>query len=408
MMDSLYRNAVLRALSRLEHGALRIEDAYGSQELGKTTDLAPTPLVVRVGDARMWRSLALDGSMGGSDSFIRGDWQVDDLPGLLRVLLRDERVLGGFDRGFGRVREALRRLGHRLRRNSRPGSRRNIRAHYDLGNDFFAEFLDPTLTYSAGLFEHDGSTLEQASIAKYERICRKLELRHDDRVLEIGTGWGGFALHAARTRGCRVTTTTLSEAQREVATERVARAGLGDRVRVLHEDYRALRGRYDKLVSIEMIEAVGHQYLDSYFRACAERLEPDGRMALQAILIDEPLYERARRTVDFIKWHIFPGGCLPSLGAISRSLARVGGLRSVHHEDMTQHYVRTLACWRGRFARNREAIRALGYPEELLRTFEFYFAYCEAGFIERRISSAQIVLEKQACRLPPILGELRA
>jgi cyclopropane-fatty-acyl-phospholipid synthase len=405
-MKSVYRAAVLRALSRLEHGALRVEDAFGSQEFGKTTDLAPTPLVVRIRDERIWRSLVLGGSMGGSDSFIRGDWQVDDLTGLLRVLLRDERVLGGFDRALGRAREVMRRLGHRLRRNSRSGSRSNIRAHYDLGNDFFAAFLDPTLTYSAGVFEHDDSSLEQASIAKYERICRKLALRRDDHVLEIGTGWGGFALHAARTRGCSVTTTTLSTAQRDLAAERIARAGLGDRVTVLHEDYRALRGRYDKLVSIEMIEAVGHDYLDAYLRSCSERLERGGRMALQAILIDEPLYERARSTVDFIKWHIFPGGCLPSLGSITSSLARVGGLRIVHLEDLTSHYVRTLACWRERFERNRQAIRALGYPEELLLTFEFYFAYCQAGFMERRISCAQIVLEKHACQLAPILGEL--
>ncbi len=405
-LQALARRAVLRALGRLERGALRIEDAFGASELGKPCDEAPEPALLRVHDARLWPSVVLDGSMGGSDAYLRGDWSSDDLTALLRLFLRNERALGGFDAGLGRVREWLRRGLHRMRSNSHAGSRRNIRAHYDLGNDFFALVLDPTLTYSAGIFEHDGATLEQASLAKYERICRKLALRRDDEVLEIGTGWGGFALHAASTRGCRVTTTTLSPAQRDVAVERAARAGLSDRVRVLLEDYRALTGRFDKLVSIEMIEAVGHQYFDAYFRACAARLAPHGLMALQAILIAEPLYERARRTVDFIKWHIFPGGCLPSLGAIVRSVARAGDLAIVHLEDLTTHYARTLREWRARLLANREAILALGYPERLVRMFEFYFCYCEAGFQERRIASAQLVLGRQASTRPPILGEL--
>jgi cyclopropane-fatty-acyl-phospholipid synthase len=406
MTAPFFRAAVLRALARIEHGALRVEDVLGSHEFGKTSDEAATPIVVRVRNPRMWRRLVLGGSMGGSDAFIRGDFEVDDLTGLLRLLLRDEHVLGGFDTLLERPREYGRRLRHLLRRNSRSGSRRNIRAHYDLGNDFFAQFLDPTLTYSAGIFEHDSADLEAASTAKYERICRKLALHRDDHVLEIGTGWGGFALHAARTRGCRVTTTTLSAAQRSLATERIARAGLSDRVTVLQEDYRALTGRYDKLVSIEMIEAVGHAYFDSYFRACSERLAPEGRMVLQAILIDDRLYERARRTIDFIKWHIFPGGCLPSLGAITRSVARASELRIVQLEDLTPHYARTLALWRERFVANREAIRALGYPESLLRTFEFYFAYCQAGFMELRTSCVQIVLDKPRCALGPVLGAL--
>jgi len=408
VIESLCRSIVLRSLERLERGALRVEDANGSHEFGKTSDDAPTPFSVRVRSPRFWSSLVLGGSMGGSESFLRGEWETDDLTGLLRLLLRDEQVLGGFDGAFGRAGEAMRRLGHRLRRNSRSGSQRNIRAHYDLGNEFFALFLDPTLTYSAGIFERDDASLEAASIAKYERLCRKLALRRGDHVLEIGTGWGGFALHAARTRGCRVTTTTLSPAQREVACERVARAGLADRVTVLLEDYRSLRGQYDKLVSIEMIEAVGHEYFDAYFRACSDRLTPDGLMALQAILIDEPLYERARRTVDFIKWHIFPGGCLPSLGAITRSVARAADLRIVHLEDLTPHYARTLDHWGARFRANRGEIGALGYPEELLRSFEFYFSYCAAGFLERRTSCAQLVLAKPANRRAPILGGLGA
>jgi cyclopropane-fatty-acyl-phospholipid synthase len=395
--QALARRAVLRAFEGIERGGLRVEDALGAREFGKPCDEAPATAVLRVRDPRVWPSVALGGSMGGSDAYLRGDWSSPDLTGLLRLFLRNENALGGFDAAVGRAAEWLRRAVHRLRANSRPGSRRNVRAHYDLGNDFFALVLDPTLSYSSGIFERDDATLEEASIAKYERICRKLELGRDDHVLEIGTGWGGFALHAARTRGCRVTTTTLSPAQRDVALERVARAGLGDRVRVLLEDYRALRGRFDKLVSIEMIEAVGHAYFDAYFASCAARLAPHGRMALQAILIAEPFYERARRTVDFIKWHVFPGGCLPSLGAIARSLGRASDLAVVHLEDLTAHYARTLRCWRERLLDNRDAIVGLGRPERLVRTFDFYFAYCEAGFLERRISCAQIVLAKPGC-----------
>lgn len=408
MIQSPCRSLAFAALSRLESGALRVEDSRGSFDFGKPSDAAPTPILLRVRAERLWRSLVLGGSMGGCEAFLRGDFESDDLVGLLRLLLRDAHVLGGFDAGLGRLGESWRRLGHLLRANSKRGSRRNIHAHYDLGNEFFAQFLDPTLTYSAGIFESDEATLEQASIAKYERICRKLELGPRDHVLEIGTGWGGFALHAARSRGCRVTTTTLSRAQHEFASQRIGKAGLQDRVTLLLEDYRELRGQYDKLVSIEMIEAVGHRYFDAYFRACAGRLARDGRMALQAILIDERLYESARDTVDFIKWHIFPGGCLPSLGAIASSSARASDLRIVHVEDLTPHYTRTLRCWRERFVASRDAIRELGHPEELLRSFELYFAYCEAGFSERRIASAQIVLDKRESRRTPILGALPA
>jgi cyclopropane-fatty-acyl-phospholipid synthase len=407
-VQQLARRALLSALGRLEHGALVVEDERETREFGKTCDEFPTPIRLDVRDAAFWPAVLFGGSMGGSDSYVRGDWRTSDLTAVIRLLLRNESVLGGFDAGLGRIGEAMRRVTHRLRRNTRLGSRRNIRAHYDLGNDFFALFLDPTMTYSAGIFERESSTMEEASIAKYERICRKLALGASDRVLEIGSGWGGFALHAALTRGCRVTTTTLSPAQREVALERVAAAGLGDRVTVLLEDYRELRGRFDKLVSIEMIEAVGHQYFDAFFRTCAARLESHGLMALQAILIADGLYESAKRTVDFIKAYIFPGGCLPSLAAIGQSLAKARDLRLTHLEDLTPHYARTLRTWRARFDANRAAIARLGYSTEFQRMWEFYLCYCEAGFVERRIASAQLVLAMPGARGPSILGALPA
>jgi cyclopropane-fatty-acyl-phospholipid synthase len=407
-LQRLARRSVLRALERLREGVLQVEEAEGIWEFGAPSPAFPAPLVLRVHDPAFWPALLLGGSMGGCESYVRGDWRASDLTGVLRLILANEAVLGGFDARLGRLSESARRVAHWLRRNSRAGSRRNIRAHYDLGNDFFALFLDPTLTYSAGIFERESSSLEEASIAKYERICRKLALGPADRVLEIGSGWGGFALHAARTRGCRVTTTTLSPAQRELAQERIAAAGLGERVSVLLEDYRELRGRFDKLVSIEMIEAVGHQYLDAFFRSCAERLESHGQMALQAILIRDDLYDVARRTVDFIKAYIFPGGCLPSLAEIGKSLARACDLRLTHFEDLTPHYARTLRTWRARFDAERAAVARLGYSAEFQRMWELYLCYCEAGFAERRTASAQLVLAKAGARPVPILGALPA
>ena len=408
-LQSLAKRTLLAGLERIEHGALRVVENGEVYEFGAPTPALPVPIELSVRDAAFWPAVVLGGYMGGSDSYIRGEWRTNDLTGLLRLVSKNESLFESFEGVLARSGEWLRRIAHALRRNHRRGSRRNIRAHYDLGNDFFALFLDPTLTYSAGVFERESASMEEASVAKYERICRKLGVGEHDRVLEIGSGWGGFAIHAARTRGCTVTTTTLSPAQRDVALERVAAAGLRGRVEVLLEDYRDLRGRFDKLVSIEMIEAVGHQYFDAFFRACAERLEPHGLMGLQAILIADPLYEQARRTVDFVKAYIFPGGCLPSLGEIGRSLARACDLRLIHFEDLTQHYARTLASWRARFEQNRAAISALGYSAEFQRMWEFYLCYCEAGFREaRRIASAQLVLARQEARPEPILGALPA
>jgi len=400
------RRLLLSALAKLRYGVLRIDDELGAHEFGAPCAEFPKPIRVEIRDPAFWPSVALGGTVGASHSFVRGDWRTSDLTDLLRMFLKNESVLSGFDAGLGRLGESVRRMTHWLRRNDLLGSRRNIRAHYDLGNDFFALFLDPTLTYSAGIFERESSTMEEASVAKYERICTKLALGPGDRVLEIGTGWGGFALHAARTRGCRVTTTTISQAQREVALERVAAAGQKDRITILLEDYRELRGRFDKLVSIEMIEAVGHQYFDTFFRACAERLESNGLMALQAILIRDGLYESARRGVDFIKAYIFPGGCLPSLAEIGKSLARACELKVVHLEDMTPHYARTLRAWHARFEANRAAIAKLGYSAEFQRMWEYYLCYCEAGFAERRTASAQLVLAMPGARNAPILGSL--
>jgi cyclopropane-fatty-acyl-phospholipid synthase len=292
----------------------------------------------------------------------------------------------------------LRKVLHWAARNTRSGSRRNIAAHYDLGNEFFALFLDPTMMYSSAVFEHPAMTLEEAQVAKLERICRRLDLRPGERVLEIGTGWGGFALHAAGRYGCQVTTTTISEEQYALARERIHEAGLQGRVTLLKQDYRDLRGRYDKLVSIEMIEAVGHQYFGTFFARCGALLEPQGRMLLQAITIADQRYEAARKGVDFIKRYIFPGCCIPSVTALVNAASAASDLRLVHLDDIGPHYATTLRLWRENLLGNIGAVRGLGYSEAFIRMWEFYLAYCEAGFAERMLGDVHAVFAKPGAR----------
>jgi cyclopropane-fatty-acyl-phospholipid synthase len=381
---------VCSALATLEEGSLTLEDASGVQSFGAGAG-GPRARVT-IHDARFWRALALRGALGGAEAFIDGWWTADDLVAMVQLLARNARALGALDAPAWWSRAWL-RIAHWLRDNDRAGSRRNISAHYDLGNEFFATFLDPTLTYSSAVFEREGATLEEAQIAKYERLCRKLGLRSEHRVLEIGTGWGGFAMHAARTRGCRVTTTTISREQHALARERVAQAGLADRVEVLCEDYRDLRGSYDRLVSIEMIEAVGHRHLPRFFELCAQRLAPNGVFALQGIFVPESDWERSKRSVDFVKRYVFPGGQLVALGAISRALEQTD-LRLTHFEDITPHYATTLSLWRERFRASRERVSALGYPPTFLRTWEFYLAYCEAAFAAGNTDVMQFTLRR--------------
>ena len=331
-----------------------------------------------------------------------GYWHADNLTLLIRLMARNRAVLDGMSGGAARLTAGARRLAHWLNRNTRSGSRRNIAAHYDLGNDFFALFLDERLMYSSAVFDHPDMSLEEASAAKLDLICRKLDLGPGDEVLEIGTGWGGFAIHAARYYGCRVTTTTISREQYALAAERVAEAGLEGQVELLFKDYRELEGQYDKIVSIEMIEAVGHAWYETFFRQCSSLLKPDGMMLLQAITIADQHYEAARRSVDFIQRYIFPGGALPSVSVICDTLARVTDMRLYHLEDIGPHYATTLRHWRERFLARLGEVRALGYPESFIRMWEFYLCYCEGGFAERTIGTVQALLTKPACRRDPL------
>ncbi len=310
----------------------------------------------------------------------------------MRLLLRNRDCMDGIDGPAAKLLALARDTAASLRRNTRSATRRQIAAHYDLGNDFFAEFLDPTLTYSSGIFEHADATLEEASLAKIDRLCRWLDLSAEDHLLEIGTGWGGFAIRAVQQTGCRVTTTTVSREQARYARERVAAAGLSDRIEILERDYRDLTGRYDKLVSVEMIEAVGHAHFETYFQRCSELLAPDGLMAIQAITIDDRHYDSARRHEDFIKRYVFPGGCLPSLEVMGRHVARSTDLSILRVDDITEHYAETLRHWRRRFHAASGAIRAQGYGEPFLRLWDYYLAYCTGGFDERHIGTVQMLL----------------
>ena len=343
---------------------------------------------------------AFGGTVGGGEAFMRGHWRSDDLTSLIRLFIVNREVLETMEGGAAIATAPLRRVLHWLNRNSPDGSRRNIAAHYDLGNDLFALFLDETMAYSCGIFEHDDSTLHEAQIAKFERICRKLHLSPSDHLLEIGTGWGGLAIHAATRYGCRVTTTTISREQHDWAAERVRAAGVSDRVTLLLDDYRDLRGRYDKLVSVEMIEAVGHQFLDTYTARCSQLLEPHGAMLLQAITIQDQLYEQALGSVDFIQRFIFPGSFIPSVTAITDSVRRATDMKIFHLEDIGPHYATTLRAWRERFFARLDDVRRLGYPEEFIRMWHFYLCYCEGGFRERQLGDVHMLLTKPRCRLP--------
>jgi cyclopropane-fatty-acyl-phospholipid synthase len=312
----------------------------------------------------------------------------------------------GMEMRWARLGYPLNKLIHLLRANTLRGSKRNITAHYDLNNDFFAQFLDETMMYSCAIFERENASLKEASVAKLDRMCRKLALTPEDHVLEIGTGWGSFAIHAAQQYGCRVTTTTISQEQHELAQSRVHAAGVGERVTVLLKDYRKLEGHYQKIASIEMIEAVGWEYLDGFFRKCSELLTSDGTMALQAITMADQEHERSKRSVDFIKRYIFPGGCVLSVTAMVDALTRATDMRLVHLEDITPHYAKTLRMWRERFYANLDKVRGLGFDERFVRMWEFYLAYCEGGFMERLIGDVQMVLAKPAWRQTPILGSL--
>ncbi len=396
--DRVAKSYLMRAFQHLRIGQIRWIDGASESLHGELHPEFPTPITVRVHDPRLYSELVTGSSVAAGETFMDGAWSCDDLTTLMQITMRNPKIFEGMDGPLSLLNRSIHCVRHWLRGNTRTNSRRNIAEHYDLGNDFYRLFLDDTMMYSSGIYESPNASLEQASIAKLERVCQRLTLMPKDRLVEIGTGWGGMALHAAREFGCSVVTTTISAQQRQLAEQRVHDAGLTDRVAVLFQDYRDLRGQYDKLVSIEMIESVGHEYLDSFFAACNRLLKPDGAMLLQAIVIGDQRYDHYRRSADFIQRYIFPGGCLPSVARIMDCVARQTDMRVIHLEDFAEDYAKTLAHWRERFLANIDRARKLGYSEEFLRMWEYYLCYCEAGFRERNIGLVQIVLAKPGYR----------
>ncbi|MEO7206765.1 MAG: cyclopropane-fatty-acyl-phospholipid synthase family protein [Steroidobacteraceae bacterium] len=405
--DRLLRQQLLKQLGRLRHGRLLLMEDGGQLEFGQTAAAHPDLQIrIEVLAPAFYRAVVINGSVGAGEAFADGLWNCDDLVGLAQLLVRNRDVLDGMEIGIARLGGMAMRTWHALHRNTRGGSRRNIAAHYDLGNDFFALFLSSDLMYSSAIWTDKFDTLETASARKLERICRKLDLKPADRVIEIGTGWGGFALHAARYYGCHVTTTTISREQHALASERVLAEGLGAQVELLLEDYRDLRGQYDKLVSIEMVEAIGAPNLDTYFTQLGALLRPDGLALLQAITIEDHRYLPALKSVDYIKRHIFPGSFIPSINALLASKTRASDLALTHLEDFGQSYALTLKTWRERFMAQRPRVRAQGFDERFIRHWEFYLAYCEGGFRERATGVAQMLLAKPGNRRTALLPEI--
>lgn len=398
-LDQWCRARVHAALRGLRGARLELREDGGAHLFGDTDG---PRAVVHITRPRAYRAMALNGALGAGEAYIAGDWMCSDLPELLRIFAVHEAAFDRVDRCLAGLAGPVRALLNLVDRNTRDASRRNIAAHYDLSNEFFSLWLDPSMTYSAGVFEQPNATLQQASIAKLDRVCRRLNLRPGDRVVEIGGGWGSFALHAAGQYGCRVTTTTISREQHQLTTERVAAAGLADRVTVLNIDYRDLRGEFDKLASIEMIEAIGWRQYDRFFRKIATLLAPHGAACIQTITVADRFYKHARADVDFIKRYVFPGSTIPSIGAIAAAIARTRDLAIRSVEDFGEHYAHTLKLWREQFLAARPRVRALGFDDAFMRMWEFYLCYCEAGFRERTIGVSHVLMTKPGWRTPAI------
>jgi cyclopropane-fatty-acyl-phospholipid synthase len=399
------RSLVISRLEELQFGELSLVDEHGTHVFGGR--LCGPKARVHVKHPAAWTAIALGGSLGAGESYMDGLWSADDLVATVQIMIGASTRLSDLDgSGLGVIRSTLDGLYHRFRRNSKAGSRRNIAEHYDLGNDFYRLWLDESMMYSSAVWENEQMTLEEAQQARLERVCKKLALRPTDHLLEIGTGWGAMAIYAASRFGCRVTTTTISEEQYACAQSRVHEAGLDDRVTVLLEDYRDLRGSYDKVVSIEMIEAVGAEYLEAYFAQIGRVLVPEGLALIQAITIPDDRFDESVGRMDFIKRHIFPGGQLPSVHAMSSAWRRQTQLRLLHLEDFGEHYARTLHEWRERFHARSGEVETLGYSPRFVRMWDFYLASCEGAFLERHCGVAQLLLAGPKARRAPVLGRI--
>ena len=396
--QNIARGMLFKLLRGLARGCLRIHDQGELFQFGQAADHTDLVADIYVHDAQLYSDVIFGGSVGAGEAYMSGFWSTPNLTQVTRLFVRNIDALDAMDSKQSLIGQLLLKAFHWFNRNTKEGSRKNISAHYDLGNDFFRLFLDDTMMYSSAIYPKPEASLAEASIYKLRRVCEKLQLTPEDHLLEIGTGWGGMAIYAAQHYGCRVTTTTISREQREYALAKVAEAGLSDRITVLFDDYRDLRGQFSKLVSIEMIEAVGHEHYEQYFSTCSRLLKPNGLMLLQAITIADQRYDMARKTVDFIQRYIFPGGSLPSIAVISDFVKRKTDMNVLHIEDIGVHYAQTLKHWRDTFNSKLELVRAQGFDERFIRMWEFYLCYCEGGFIERSIGTAQVLMAKPQYR----------
>lgn len=392
-IHNLLKSQLLKKMDSLKHGTITINDCGQIHVLGADKN-APPFGIINVAHNSFYKKTALGGSVGAAESFMDGDWHSEQLVDVMRLLIRNRDLLDTMESGTASITSWMMSLAHQFRKNTKRGSRKNIAAHYDLGNNLFELFLDSKLMYSSAVFDSASQDLEQASERKLQIICEKLQLCSSDHLLEIGTGWGGMAIYAAKHYGCKVTTTTISKQQYDFAKARVDASGLQDRVTLLFEDYRDLAGQFSKLVSIEMIEAIGHQFQDVYFKKCASLLSNNGIALIQAITIEDHRYKQALQSVDFIKRYIFPGSYIPCVSSMVNSAANSGQLRLIDLKDIGDSYATTIHHWRKRFNLQREAIMALGYDQRFINMWDYYFAYCEAGFLEKSISDVHLLFSK--------------
>ena len=396
-LDRLAKRILFSRLTGLQYGSITFREGESEMRFGQshpTSDLTEIHVTLDIKNTQFYGEVVFGGSIGAGEAYMQGYFECSNLTDLIRLMARNQSLLDNLEQGLARLTAPIQKWLHFINKNTQLGSRRNIAAHYDLGNDFFEMMLDPTMMYSSAVFQSPDQTLEEASYTKLDMICKKLALTKADHVLEIGTGWGGFAIYAAKHYGCRVTTTTISQQQYLLASARIEAEGLSDQIEILLSDYRELKGTYDKLVSIEMIEAVGHQFYDTYFGKCSQLLKPNGLILLQAITISDQRYESATKSVDFIQRYIFPGSCIPSVTAMLNSITKSTDMRLFNLEDIGPHYATTLARWRQNFFKHIDEIRALGYPETFIRMWDFYLCYCEGGFEERALGDVHLLLVK--------------
>ena len=395
-LTSVFKNGLKKKLSHLNVGCISVVDGVDKFSFGDPG--SELQVNVQVHSQEFYVMTGSGGAMGIAEAYILGYWTSDDVVMLMRIILKNRSILLSLNDGFAKILSPINKLIHRSRQNTLKGSKENILAHYDLSNDFYKLWLDPTMTYSCAYFKDTNTTLEDASIEKLDRMCRKLKLSEKDNILEVGTGWGSFSIHAAKNYGCSITTTTISDAQYEYAKARVLEEGLESKINVINKDYRKLDGQYDKIVSIEMIEAVGYEYISEYFRKLSSLLKPDGLMALQGITYNDQNFDTYKDSVDFIKKYIFPGSCLISISQIIDVIKNKTDLSMIDMEDITRHYAETLNRWRKNFMSVLPEVKEMGYSKAFINMWEFYFLYCEAGFLERNIGDVQMVFAKSGVR----------